>query len=844
MIRHGSRWGVGVACLVTLLSGAPAQEGKEAPAKGNPPPPPAPAKDEEPAPPPNDDYRQFFKKPETALDFWNALQFELEVGRPDLAANLLHGLVASKPADAALVDLADRVGMAAILRLRNVRNWSAEPKVDVQGTQDEIARLQKAGADPNRIYALQQDLKRAEKEAKVAATRGARADGDVETLVATVTAAVKRVRGDPKRIAALIGELSASPEENAYALKELYKSGALAVPALIDSLRAANGADRLPLLDALRRMSSDAVPPMVAALDSDDALLKTELLDVLRERLARQAVPNLWYLAASTNEPDVVRSKATEMLSSFLDTPASRLPAAKVALTKEAERYYRHAVTFPNPDAVTVWRWDNGHVVAGWPGTPTVPASAAEEYYGVHFADQALTLDPTYRPAQVVLLSLVLDKGTERAGLAQPLSKGAPKAYELLASASPELVTAVLERALGERHTPVVLNCVRTLGGLADPRAGRPSARGEPALVRSLYYPDRRVQMAAAEALLRGPGSVAPAAAGRVLEILRRALATEPAAADTPKVLVGIFNESVGARIGNAVRQGGFDAVPARTGREVMWRLGRAADVDLLLLDAALPDPGLAELLGQLAADTYAGQLPVVLLAPDERIDSLRRATASSPNVYVAPAAIALAPTELRGLLRSRLAESAGGPPLSAAEKQDYAERAVRHLDALARGEPAGVDVRPAGDAVLDALRGGRLSPEGQLAAVRAAAHLPGSRPQRELANVVLDGRRPLPVRVAATRELVRHSEQNSVLLTREQTGALEAVFARAETDPALKAELALLAGSFRPDARLTGERLLRYRPTPPASATPPPALKEDKGEPKDEGKEGKDEGK
>ena len=41
-------------------------------------------------------------------------------------------------------------------------------------------------------------------------------------------------------------------------------------------------------------------------------------------------------------------------------------------------------------------------------------ASQAEEYYGLFFARQALYLDPGYLPAQVIFLSLALDKGFDQ----------------------------------------------------------------------------------------------------------------------------------------------------------------------------------------------------------------------------------------------------------------------------------------------------------------------------------------------------------------------------------------------------------------------------------------------
>lgn len=812
--------GVAVLCLAALLARAPAQEGKDAPKKEAPPPTGfTPTR-------PDADYRQFFKKPETVPEFWKALQFELEVARFDLAAAHLRGLVASKPTDEALVDLAEREGMAALLKLRNIKPWVRETKLDLKDTEAEIAKLEKTKANADKLTQLREEVKKAQKEYQDAVKLNTQADNDVETLIASATAAIKTVRGNSKRINGLIGDLTASPEEAAFALKELFKTGPVAVPYLIDGLKTAVGADRLALLDALGRMGPGSVPPMVAALDSNDTQLKLDLLDVLRRRAAREVAPNLWFLSASPAQPEAVRRKASDMLAAFLEAPVSKLPSAKAALTREAERFYKHEVLFPDSQAVTIWRWDNGQVVAGWPGAATVSATKAEEYYGVRFANQALTLDPTYLPAQVVLLSLALDKGTERAGLAQPLSKGAPKEHKLLATASPDAVSAVLERALDERRTPVVLNGVRTLGGMADLRANKPSAKGEPVLVRALHYPDRRVQLAAAEALLRGTSKPEPTAAARVLDVLRRALAAELPKATTAKVLVGYFNDDIATKVASAVRAAGFEPVKVNTGREALKRLGQAADIDLLLLDAALPDPGLASLLGQLRADVYSSRLPIVLTASStEREDALRRSLARATNVVVAPRDIVAAPKEFQNLLKGRIVDPGSAVPLVEAEVKDYAERAIRQLNRMAHGDPTGYDVRPLADAILDALRGGKLSPDGQIAAISTAGALSGARPQQEFVAVILDGNRPLPVRLAAAQELVRHIQRSTSLLTRAQGGALENLLAQQGTDAALKAELALLLGSLKPDPRVTGERLLRFQPAPPA----PPATPKEK---------------
>src|SRR5207244_3500386 len=87
---------------------------------------------------------------------------------------------------------------------------------------------------------------------------------------------------------------------------------------------------------------------------------------------------------------------------------------------------------------------------------------------------------------------------------------------------------------------------------------------------------------------------------------------------------------------------------------------------------------------------------------------------------------------------------------------------------------------------------------------------LPGRTPQLDLANLVLEPNRPLPLRTAAAQELLRHIQQHSPVLADGQVKGLEDLFAAKETDPALKANVAVVLGALRPAARLSGPRRLR----------------------------------
>jgi len=788
-----TRFAIGVGFFLAFALVAQAQDKPRLPKQAE-----QPAKAE----PLGSDYRDLFTKPENAAGYWDAMRFEIEVGKFDLAAELLKGLLAKGGENGEeLLPIEEKEGMAAFLRLQNIPKWSNDRSKDAE------------------------------------------AKRNVDTLIARVSEALKQKLGDGGRIDKFIKRLSATPDERDFALKELYRSGPVAIPRMIAALRQATGEERQAIVSALPRMRSDTIPPLLAALDIDDAELRLELIGVFNQRAARAAIPNLWFLAGSPRQPELVRRKATETLARFFNMPADRLPLSRVALTAEAERYYQHQVRFPDPQAVTVWRWDGKDIVAGWPPkVRAVSASKAEEYYGLRFAKMALEVDPGYEPAQIVFLSLAIEKGLEGASLSQPLAKAAPRVNELVTTSNPELVIAVLERAINDHRLLVVLGATQALGELAEVRAVRPLARGEPALVRALDYPDRRVQLAAAQALLKNPGTPTPSTNARVVEVLRRAVAAAPdaqaAPADTQgsgKVLVAFVHEDVATAVGNAVAKAGYEAVVLRSGRELLQRLGKAADIDALVIDSELPDPSLASLLAQLRSDLYAGQLPIVVAAPDDREVALRGFVEPYANVRVVPAAATLDPALLKKLLSSGIA-AAMVQPLGQQERKVDADTALRWLARIARGEVAEYNAQPAADTVVDALRNAKLSDEAAIAAVDVVGRLPGRiadrNPQNELATVVLDPGRSTPVRSAAAAGLVRHIQARGPLLAVRQVKDLQQLLAAA-TDVTLKASVASVLGSMQRDAYGTGERLRSYAPPPPLP--PQPAVPAEPAPPKND---------
>ena len=204
------------------------------------------------------------------------MEFEIEVGRYDLAAKLMRGLLALPPSDEELVKLHDKDGIAPFLKLRTIRNWIVPPPYDETVYLAQIDRYNKEG-DLEKASLARDEMDKQKKARETAIRANLQSGKDVEELVKRVLAAVKKKYSDPELIAKYIRNLKATPEERDFAVRELYRSGALAAPYLIAELHDAPDEDRVAILYALARLSNEVIPPLVAALDSKDRRLVSDL---------------------------------------------------------------------------------------------------------------------------------------------------------------------------------------------------------------------------------------------------------------------------------------------------------------------------------------------------------------------------------------------------------------------------------------------------------------------------------------------------------------------------------------------------------------------------------------
>src|SRR5438477_655093 len=126
--------------------------------------------------------QEYYKKPETTEELWRYMKHEIEVGQYKVAAGYLKSFIAKNPTDEELLALHDKEGSSAFLRLLTIPEMRTEAK----------------------------------------------------PLIERVDALVRKHLSDRKRLDALIKTLDGSKEERDYAIAQLRRSGAAAMPALID----------------------------------------------------------------------------------------------------------------------------------------------------------------------------------------------------------------------------------------------------------------------------------------------------------------------------------------------------------------------------------------------------------------------------------------------------------------------------------------------------------------------------------------------------------------------------------------------------------------------------------
>jgi HEAT repeat protein len=339
-----------------------------------------------------------------------------------------------------------------------------------------------------------------------------------------------RKQTDPAEIKKWVKDLE-SEEFAVYwkAVTELIVIGDYAVPYLLQPLCDANPTHASSLaIVTLNRMGWKAVLPLVAALKSDNPVLRQNVCVVLGNSADPRAVPPLKALCEDPEENSVVSGQAEEAIQKITGRTLKDLPSAGQLYHELAEKYYAgdykvlHALV---DSTMLVWRWE------GEPKAAAPQATVAEklQYFAVPrymfnriMAENACFEGMAADPSNMKLISTLVAtyfnamgdisaalRGYQMSTLGFKFSEEELKTLEAMDKAThawrrlaemtgSKYINQALERALAEGNGPMAGACIQSLRAVRD---DSPHA-GVSGLILAMGDPDKFVRYAAAEALV------------------------------------------------------------------------------------------------------------------------------------------------------------------------------------------------------------------------------------------------------------------------------------------------------------------------------------------------------
>jgi DNA-binding response OmpR family regulator len=506
---------------------------------------------------------------------------------------------------------------------------------------------------------------------------------------AVLASAAKRA-GDSRELMAEIDKLDdQSAPVRKQAIAKLLAAHEDAVPAIVATLA---DQSRVAVQSAARgilvSIGGDAIAPLVAALKTDDAALKVQIIDVLRKIGSRDAVVYLIAPATAAGSPPEVRDAARRALTELQGSMNPTAEEAAKLLIAEIQQYLKHQRPLAvDPDEkVRVWRASATNPIP-------VKYSLAPAHAEAVIADRLardLTLvapdDPQARRLALVCLEVIaydagFDNRENRAQLENSFKFGAEDAKQ---------VEDALSYAMSIKHWPAATILAEILGDVGD----RTFLESHDALVRPLVTAvgqgDRRTRFAAAEAIMK----LKPASGFAGSSDLMAALAFFADSPGEKRALVGHPNAVIGAQLAAMLAAMGYEADSVTNSRQAYLHATAGGDYELVLLSGPLDRPPVWVLTQELRRDPRTAGLPIALLTEDliEDADRLESIADGDPRAVVFKRPLVLAEMKFHV---ERFVAAASDEIIPSAVREQQALAALDWLKKLNELSPKDFDVRP-----------------------------------------------------------------------------------------------------------------------------------------------------
>jgi HEAT repeat protein len=305
-------------------------------------------------------------------------------------------------------------------------------------------------------------------------------------------------RSDPIVIVEEIKRLSTTLRGKMTAIQRLKDAGEYAVPFLLDALAEPGRAADDNLIEALPQIGRPAIRPLVAALQTDNIALRTEIIKALGRIGYTQSSPHLRYIVEK--DPSSTARELAAQNVRLIDPKASEVSAAALFF-QLAEKYYYHDESLaPQAGApiANVWFWDKD---AGRLVREEVNPVYFHELMCMRCCEWALKADESYGQAiGLWLAAFFVAQGT---GVAMPEYFGENHADALVyaTTAGPEYLHQALARGLKDGNAVVALGAAEALAANAGEKSLMYAVGSMQPLLQSLSFPNKAVRYTAAIAI-------------------------------------------------------------------------------------------------------------------------------------------------------------------------------------------------------------------------------------------------------------------------------------------------------------------------------------------------------
>jgi len=583
---------------------------------------------------------------------------------------------------------------------------------------------------------------------------------EAKQLADVVTAAVTARVKDAKRIAGLIKQLQdPSPEKRLRALVGLQEAGEAAIDPLLAVLAdPARAPEHDNVRAALAEMGRIARGPLVAIVEQADpklAVQAVETLGAMKDAKNTEVVPSLLRPCLSEKSDPALREAATEALKELGVSVPSRAEAVRL-LTDAAKSYFerRNKAEGNADEKAMLWRWDEAkrQCVA-----KTCTPGDVVRTIALRRARDAYELAPNEPLVGSLCLAAALEAAAYENGLDRPLDDKNPAVVEARQSGD-KMIEEVLKYAAAHERFAAAAAAARILGEIGKATGLLYRDAGPSPLVLAARSPDRRLRMAALEAIVR----LQPAQPFAGSSYVPQALGFFAASSGFRHALVACPNLAEARELAGVLSAAGLQADTFTNGKELLLWAARSPDCELAMIDVTIDHPVIGMLLQQLRHDPRTASLRVGLIARHGHLDQAERLVGLDP---LAKAFVRPYDDKASRWQFDQLAALAPDAFVGLEARQRQAALALDLLAELNRSSGKLYDLRGVQDYVIAAVYNPKLAAK----AVEVLAVINSTESQRTLVEVASRFTLPLALRQAAAKAFRQNTQKHGILLTTEE---------------------------------------------------------------------------